>query len=59
MGTYVVTAHYCTWVGNAAACRRTVQAHSHSHALDLVAARVRRFKRFMGKLYMDCVRIAD
>ena len=59
MKRYIVTAHYGTWAGNMAACRRVVSAHDHGEALDLVAARVRRFKRYMGKLSMDCSELPD
>lgn len=55
MMTFIVTAHYATWTGHMASCRRVVSAVDHSHALDIVRDRVRGFKRFMGKLSMDCV----
>ena len=47
--------NYATWTGHMASCRRVVSASDHSHALDIVRERVRGFKRFMGKLSMDCV----
>jgi hypothetical protein len=52
---FIVTAHYATWTGHLASCRRVVSASDHGHALDIVRERVRKFKRFMGKLSMDCV----
>ena len=56
MHTFVVTAHYATWHGNMASCRRHIEAADHSEALRLMAKRVEGFKRYMGKLDMDCVR---
>jgi hypothetical protein len=55
MTTFIVTAHYATWTGHMASCRRVVSATDHSHALEIVRERVRGWKRFMGKLSMDCV----
>ena len=52
---FIVTAHYATWTGHMASCRRVVSASDHGHALDIVRERVRGFKRYMGKLSMDCV----
>jgi hypothetical protein len=59
MAKYLVRAHYCTWAGNPASCSRTIEAESHEAALDAMGARVRGFKRFMGKLDMDCVKVSD
>jgi hypothetical protein len=53
MKTYTFTAHYATWSGHMASCRRTVRAASSEEAMGIVADRVRRFKRFMGKLSID------
>lgn len=50
---YEVTAHYATWAGNSASCRRIVAANNHEEALELVSAKVRKFKRFMGRLDME------
>lgn len=58
-GLYEVTAHFATWHGNLASCRRRVRAASHDEALDLVGARVRTWKRYMGKLSMDCTFIQE
>ena len=57
MDKYIVTAHYCTWHGNPASCRRVIEAESHEQALDIMGNRVRQFKRFMGKLDMDCAKL--
>ena len=57
MKQYIVSIHFATWAGNVASCRRTVWALDHSHALDLIAARVRKWKRFMGRLDMDCTEV--
>jgi len=53
MNTYTFTAHYATWTGHMASCRRTVRAASSEEAVSIIADRVRRFKRFMGKLSID------
>ena len=42
-----------------ASCRREVEADSHSDALDAIAARIRTWKRYMGKLSLDCHQLAD
>jgi len=59
MPKFEVTANYCTWHGNPASCRRVVEAQSHAEALDLVGAKVRKFKRFMGKLDMECTQLSE
>lgn len=59
MNRYLVTAHYATWTGHMASCRREVEAGSHSDAMDAIAARIRTWKRYMGKLSMDCHQLAD
>jgi hypothetical protein len=53
MKTYTLTAHYATWTGHMASCRRTVRAASSAEAAGIVADRVRKFKRYMGKLSID------
>jgi hypothetical protein len=53
MKTYTLTAHYATWSGHMASCRRTVRAASSEEAVSIIADRVRRFKRYMGKLSID------
>jgi hypothetical protein len=53
MKTYTFTAHYATWTGHMASRRCTVRAASSAEAMDIIAERVRRFKRFMGKLSID------
>ena len=57
MHVFIVTAHYATWHGNIASCRRYIDAADHGEALDIMAKRVKGFKRYMGKLDMDCVRV--
>ena len=52
---YLVTANYMTRRGNPASCRRVVVARDHGEALSQVAMRVYRFKKYMGKLDMNCV----
>lgn len=59
MPKFEVTANYCTWHGNPASCRRVVQAPDHNTALNMVAAKVRKFKRFMGKLDMECTQLSE
>lgn len=59
MPEFEVTATYCTWHGNPASCRRVVEAPSASDALTIVGAKVRKFKRFMGKLSMDCTQLRE
>ena len=56
--TYIVTAHYATWTGHMASCRRAVQASDAREALDIVGKRIKRWKRYMGKLSMDAIRAA-
>jgi hypothetical protein len=53
MKTYTFTAHYATWSGRMASRRLFVEAESSSEAIDIAADRVRRFKRYMGKLSID------
>ena len=57
--TYIVTAHYATWAGNMASCRRVVEAESGGEALEIMSQRIRTWKRYMGKLSMDCVKMAE
>lgn len=57
MQQYIVTAHYATWTGHMASCRRTVEAQDGEHAMDLITARIRTWKRYMGKLSMDCHKV--
>jgi len=59
MLSFIVTAHYATWTGHMASCRRIVSAADHEQALGIVAERVRGFKRYMGKLSMDCVQMRE
>lgn len=54
---YLVMANYMTRMGNPASCRRVVLARNHDEALGQVAERVHQFKRYMGKLNMDCVEL--
>ena len=58
MKTYVISASYCTNRGNLASVRRTVTAKNHDEALAQVAALIRGFKRYLGKLHMNCVEAA-
>jgi hypothetical protein len=57
MKQYTVGIRYCTWEGNLAATRRTIWANDESHAFDLIAARVHKWRRYMGRLDMDCVEV--
>ena len=57
MNRYIVDAWYCTKKGNPAFVRRTVTAENHDEALAHMAARVRVFKRYGGKLDMNCVEV--
>lgn len=54
---YLVTASYLTREGNPASCRRVVVARDHGEALGQVAVRVHQFKRYAGKLDMNCVEL--
>lgn len=54
---YLVMANYMTREGNPASCRRVVVARDHDEALNQVAVRVHQFKRYMGKLDMNCVEL--
>ena len=54
---YLVMAKYMTREGNPASCRRVVMARDHDEALSQVAVRVHQFKRYMGKLDMNCVEL--
>jgi hypothetical protein len=58
MKTYVIYASYCTNAGNFASVRRVVTSENHDEALAHVAARIKRFKRYFGKLNMYCVEVA-
>ena len=57
MGKYVVSGTYATWAGNCAHVRRIVEAEDGAEALEIVWARVKRFKRYMGKLDLEAARI--
>lgn len=54
---YLVMANFMTRMGNPASCRRVVLARDHDEALSQVAMRVHQFKKFMGKLDMNCVEL--
>jgi hypothetical protein len=57
MHSYEITAHYATWTGHMASCRRIVRANGHSEAMDIFTNRIRGWKRYMGKLSMDCIQL--
>lgn len=57
MQAYEVTAHYATWTGHMASCRRIVQANGHIEAMDILRNRMREWRRYMGKLSMDCIQL--
>jgi hypothetical protein len=57
MNKYIVTAHYATCHGNMASCRRIVEAPDSGKALEILALRIKGWKRYMGKLSMDAVGI--
>jgi hypothetical protein len=54
---YLVMASYMTRMGNPASCRRVVMARDHGEALSQVTVRVHQFKKYMGKLDMNCVEL--
>ena len=56
---YIITAHYATWTGNMGSCRRVIEAESEGEALEIMSKRIRTWKKFMGKLSMDCVRLTE
>jgi hypothetical protein len=59
MERFEVTAHYATWSGHHASCRRIVEAEDAGQALDIVAGRIKSWKRYMGKLDLDCIKLRE
>ena len=57
MQAYEITAHYATWSGHMASCRRIVQANGHGEAMDIICSRIHKWRRYMGKLSMDCIQL--
>lgn len=57
MHKYIVTGTYVTWTGHCATVRRIVEARDGADAIDIIWTRVKRFKRYMGKLDLSASRL--
>jgi len=57
MKQFFVSANYATWAGNFASCNRTVAARDEREAMQIVASRIEKFKRYQGKLSMSAVEV--
>lgn len=59
MKKYLIGIHYHSTSGDHVSCRRVVKARDHEHAIDIMYKRVTNWKRYMGKLDMDCVELRE
>jgi hypothetical protein len=59
MKKYLMGIHYCSTSGDHVSCRRVVKARDEMHAIDIMSERVHKWKRYMGKLDMDCSELRE